>query len=622
MRWLPVLKLKPFVYVRRSLSRKLLLSFFTIITLMVAVLAINYYDQTSRIVKRQAIDNMERNGERSAATMEYYMSTVKSFAWMYFGDKKFQQFVIRMGQDPEEMTYYQGVFNNFVSGNPFADSVWVSQLDGFSLKAGTSATYASLLESEIARLKEIAIANDGKGTWAASQAIDPESGKLVPTLAFVQALKEIKLTSRPIVGYIVFQLSPDSIGQWFRGMGAEKEVDSYLIRGKDGTVELALHPESVGHTALSGEDLAKIAAQQEYGQARDRHFETTIGGEPSLVVHQSLAGTDWTLVSRASLDALLKQAQDVAKRTALIGSLGLAAAMLMTSLLASRMIVPLRRLREAMKSVEFGNFRSSVPVDTIDEIGYLSRGFNRMTREIDNLIIQAYESELVKKDMEIRSLQSQINPHFLYNTLGTIESLASLQADERIGTISSSLAKMFRYNISGGDRSTLRAEFRQLDLYLSIQKIRYGPRLNYSVYLEPGLESWTVPKLLVQPLVENGILHGIDPIIGGGVVRVEAESTFDREAEIRVWNNGMPIPEGKLQRLRDILSGGSPDGAPGTDSSIGLMNVQLRLRKVYGESFGIAVESSEELGTTFTIRLAKHDANEGEPGNEAAVGGR
>ncbi|NRF94760.1 histidine kinase [Paenibacillus frigoriresistens] len=140
-----------------------------------------------------------------------------------------------------------------------------------------------------------------------------------------------------------------------------------------------------------------------------------------------------------------------------------------------------------------------------------------MTAEIDRLIMKVYETNLMKKDAEIKALQSQMNPHFLFNTLGTIESLAAMQGDSRnIRMICRSLAQMLRHNISGASFSTLGEEVLQIEQNLFIQKIRYGSRLEYEIKVEAGLENMRIPKLLFQPIVENGITHGIEGLRRGG----------------------------------------------------------------------------------------------------------
>jgi two-component system sensor histidine kinase YesM len=183
--------------------------------------------------------------------------------------------------------------------------------------------------------------------------------------------------------------------------------------------------------------------------------------------------------------------------------------------------------------------------------------------------------------------------------------LASLDADRRISVISRSLAKMFRYNISGGNMSTLEAEIGQIELYLSIQKIRYESRLEYSLYVEPGLGPMKLPKLLLQPLVENSIIHGIESMAAKGIVRVQVVSLDDQDAEIRVWNNGREIPEIRLKEIEEMLEAWSPASHTDHQSSVGLVNVQARLKLIYGNQYGLTIQSNPGQGTEFILRVSR-----------------
>lgn len=605
----------PYRYVMRSLYRKILVSFLVIVTLTVISLETNYYVETSADIKQKAISNMEQVSEQSEKILNSYMSYIRGEAWNYFGDTEFQSFVSNMDSDPDKYSYFLSKFRKLTAENPHISVIVVTPLNGTPLVVGnnTNTYYGNsqrreLFEQERVRLHEIALQNDGKGEWVTSQMYDTNTGRKLNTLVFVQALKEIKAASQRIIGTMMIVLSNDEMQNWLHGAGNQEHGDFYLVNKQDGAIVLS-QDESVIGTAV----LDKTGIKELQKGRIERHFFLDDHGARTLVVYQRLVNNDWLIVGKVPVQQLLKQVNEVAQRTILIGLAYILGSMLIAGYLSSRVILPLKQLRKGMKMIETGNYNISVPVNTADEIGYLSISFNHMANEINRLVVKVYETELVKKDAEIKALQSQINPHFLYNTLGTIDSLATVHDDQRISVISRSLARMFRYNISGGNMSSLEAEIQQIEMYLSIQKIRYDSRLNYSIHIEPGLENMMIPKLLFQPLVENSVIHGIENMQAGGIIRIRIVSIHERDVEIRVWNNGQAIPESKLKEIQTILETWSPMGQNTEQlSSIGLVNVQARLKLIYGDDYGLKIHSSLEHGTEIILRVSK----QGEEGGE------
>ncbi|NBD25783.1 sensor histidine kinase [Paenibacillus glycinis] len=591
----------PYRFITKSLYRKIWFCFFVTISITVVTLGLDYYVQTSSDIKRQAIGNMEQISNQSAATLESYMTNIKNFAWEYFGDKDFQQFVKHLGADPGTYSHYSTKFNQFLSRNPVADLIMVSQMNGNRLTSGGISKVNSL-DQDFEQLKTIAIRNDGKGAWLPTVVIDPRTKKSVRTLIFTQAIKTIDFNSdNPVVGVLFIRLSSDFLKDWLGEIGSEEQGQYALVDSADSRVMFTLNEKSLGER-LTGLD--RLFAFSYHVTSRYLYADHL--GEKTLFVSNKLDNTSWVLVGQIPLGILLRQVNELALRTLMIGAVCLLGAMIIASVLSSKIITPLKQLKKGIVAIEKGDYGVAVPVTSTDEIGYFVRRFNQMAKEINELIVKVYEADLVKKDAEIKSLQSQINPHFLYNTLGMIDSLAALHDDDRISIISSSLAKMFRYNISAGHMSTLHAEIRQLEIYLSIQQIRFADRLTYTIDMEEGLQTILTPKLLLQPLVENSFIHGIDHLSAGGEIRIRAYSLSDTDAVITVWNNGPRIEPQRLQALHLMLEQCQQQNyASNSASSIGLFNVQYRIKLVFGNHYGLTLHSSDDQGTTATVSVKK-----------------
>lgn len=600
--------LAPIDYVKRSFYRKMLLSFFAIIIITVLSLGINFYVQTSADIKKNAISNMERLADQSVQTMESHMDYTNKETWNLFRDTDLQSLMKDYSKNPEKMSYFTFRIMDLANNNPFINAIVVRDSNGLSkLSAGVSRYFTNLsqlasFEKELDRVSKIAVQNDGKGVWVLSNTYD-QKNQPYRTIAYTQALKDVFGDFQPIIGTLTIQFSNEKLQEWIKSLKTNDQGDFYLIDKKDGTIVLGPDQSSTGKPLLNEQNFS------EFEKVRpEPYFFINEEKGQTLIVYKSFMNSDWMLVGKVPVNVLLARVNSVAQRTILIGLSALLSTMLFASFLSSRVLIPIKRLRKGMKQMETGNYNISVPVETKDEIGYFCQSFNQMTHRINHLVVQVYETELLKKDAEIKALQSQMNPHFLYNTLGTIESLAPVQGEgQMISVMCRSLAQMLRYNINGASFSTLGEEIEQLEVYLSIQKIRYETRLEYNIIVDPELTKMRIPKLLFQPIVENSIIHGIERSRKGGTIQIEAVSIDEQDAMIKVTDNGVGMDPDKLKDLQLRLNtwSASSYSANNQQTSIGMVNVHARLKLLYGEQYGVAIKSVFGEGTQVTIRLMK-----------------
>ena len=290
-----------------------------------------------------------------------------------------------------------------------------------------------------------------------------------------------------------------------------------------------------------------------------------------------------------------------------------------------------RPLRALSSFIE--RFRHS-PMERLDsrvtlvgyrEIQIVGSEFNHMLGEIKALTAQQvalntnlYESKLLAKQSELSHLRSQINPHFLYNTLETLVGIAYGNQQPEIAKIARALSLIFKYSIKGGEMVPLSTEFKIIKNYLFIQHVRFGNRFDVQYQLDEDCLDDCIPKMILQPLIENAIVHGIE----GQTEHCRLIIGARREGDclsLTVEDDGAGIPEQRLRELDDRLS--STDAAFTCDTShIGILNVNNRIRLMYGPAFGVCLESSEGKGTRVTLRLPVQKGGETNVSSDA--GGR
>jgi two-component system sensor histidine kinase YesM len=267
--------------------------------------------------------------------------------------------------------------------------------------------------------------------------------------------------------------------------------------------------------------------------------------------------------------------------------------------------LPIKRLHDAAFEVTQHDVDTLVRGNNVDELAELDESFNQMVGQIRALLDAKVEEQDRLKKAELRALQAQINPHFLYNTLDTIIWKAEANQKEQVIALVQALSSFFRISLSKGkDWIPVRDEIEHVRSYLAIQGMRYHDILRYRVDLDEGIGDATVLKLTLQPLVENAIYHGIKNRRGGGTVTVRARALDPSTLIFEVKDDGVGIPRGTLDTLQRELDG---DGDLSQESvgGVGMRNVNERIKLFYGEEYGLRVESSVNEGTTVSLVIPR-----------------
>jgi two-component system sensor histidine kinase YesM len=266
---------------------------------------------------------------------------------------------------------------------------------------------------------------------------------------------------------------------------------------------------------------------------------------------------------------------------------------------------PLTKLTGRVEDITKGDFEKKEPIDAAeDEIQKLSVGFEDMVGQLNELIQENKRAERRKRHAELELLQAQINPHFLYNTLDTIIWLIEADKKQESVQMVSALSDFFRFCLSRGrDIISLQEEEKHVLSYLSIQKTRYQDRMDYEVHIPESLYDYAIPKLTLQPLVENSIYHGIKLQREKGIISVTAMDLGDK-IELIVKDNGAGMSEERLEEMRKAIESGEKIG-------FGLRTVHERMQLLFGEEYGLTISSTEGVGTTITAVIPKQQYERG-----------
>lgn len=313
--------------------------------------------------------------------------------------------------------------------------------------------------------------------------------------------------------------------------------------------------------------------------------------------------TGWRVLAIQPRSELLRQMDRIMLVTLLIIAATVIVSLYVSWAVAGVITRPIRRILQSMKKFQKGHFDEQVKLGGMDEIGQLGAGYNIMVGRVRELVDDMYAAQLKQKDAELKVLQSQINPHFLYNTLNTIAWTAEKNGDKVVGEMIYALSAIFTISLSQGrDTITLQDEFKLVEHYLFLQQMRFKDRLSYELELDPALADYPIPKLLLQPLVENSVVHGIEPLTDDlGYVHVHA-SADDSSLRIEITDNGVGIEKNKLDDMAIGLRTGGLTPARNGDS-FALYNIGERIRMFYGDGALIDIHSEPGFGTRIILTL-------------------
>ncbi len=295
---------------------------------------------------------------------------------------------------------------------------------------------------------------------------------------------------------------------------------------------------------------------------------------------------------------IYKEALNLALLLLIIGTLVLVIAVFLSSLLAQSIVRPVIRLADYADEAGKGHFDLPIPVHSRDEIGFLAERFGVMNHNIKELTTRIYEEQTRKKEYELKMLQAQINPHFLYNCLDNISSLITDRKNETATAMVSHLGRYYRAILSKGRNIiTIREELELIRAYLEIQLIRTPGLFTYRIAADGEIQDFKILKMILQPIAENSVIHGFAGFRQGG--HIDIEGTLQNQTVcICISDNGKGIQE----KMLSCIFAPVPTAVP---KHFGLKNIQERIQLKYGEKYGISIKSEPGQGTQIAVRFPK-----------------
>lgn len=411
------------------------------------------------------------------------------------------------------------------------------------------------------------------------------------------ALKEYQ----PLYGknvYIAMDFKFSEIAKYIDNVGIGRHGYCYIM---DANGNIVYHPQQqMIYSGLKEEENKKIATLKDgvYPQ------------KDKLYILKTTQDARWRMVGVHYMEELkLERRTQVFSGIMISLVCGVAVAVIILLLFSKIVNAPVRELVRAMKAFEEAadSFEYKAPQQSVTELQVLNDSFEHLVKRTKELMEKVRNEEIVLRKTELKALQAQINPHFLYNTLDSIQWMCEQGNDADAVKMVGALAKLFRISISKGrELITIKDEIQHAQSYLIIQSFRYRNQFTYSFHVDKELEDCLCNKITIQPLIENAIYHGMDRMVDEGEITITVRESEDGDVLIIVEDNGVGMTE---EQCKKILSKDRSDSG-----GIGVKNVDDRLKIYFGEKYGLQIESELDVGTKVTVRMPKLRK---EPENEA-----
>ncbi|OXM83573.1 sensor histidine kinase [Paenibacillus rigui] len=413
-------------------------------------------------------------------------------------------------------------------------------------------------------------------TWIGERTLPTYSGPQ----QFVTFARKLYNNSDKYYGLLMLNVKASAIESLVRGETDGKEKNRLLLDAGGRTIA------AIGKPALSSTELELIGSKD----AKSNYIHMPASqGEESLLVWSKVR-SDWTLVEITPWKNIVHGSVRLAYILVSIGLTAIFIASFFTLFLSRQFTKPIRLLLAMMGRVPAKGATVDLPVDYKNEFGSLFNGYRRQMERIDELLQSLQAQHKRQREAEILALQAMINPHFLYNTLDQLNWIAIDSGQEKISKIVSLMGKMFRIGLSNGETVIpIRDELTHVDCYLQIQSVRWGERLKYSIEVEDELNDLYIPRLTIQPFVENAFIHGFHGR-RAGEVRVEVRRR-DSNVEITVTDNGVGLKPG-WDAPKPRRTGG-----------YGVRNVMDRMAAYFGQPYGVSMRNRDGEGTEVLILL-------------------
>jgi two-component system sensor histidine kinase YesM len=574
--------------IRLSLTQKLITVFVILITVPIVTISMISYSSYSKSIENNTAVYVNQISQKILERVDQYVSDIKRVTGSQIYMQDIQESLANPTKTLEETNRLQNFVKGLNSLKNDTESVYIFDNYGNMYDSTKNDTIRADIRQQAVDLRQRVRNAQGSSIVISTQKITTgRADKYYFSIA-----RELKNTnSLEGIGMIIFDSRIQVIGD------AVRELDS-ITKGRtmvidDQNTVIYDSDQKLISTNVAQNDLVQKAV------GAQGSFKMNLEGVTYLTSYTTSEVTGWKQIVLIPVNQLTQETRVTRDFTMVLVLLSITVALIASSLIAVALTRPLRDLMRTMKQVNKDNLDVQIQVKYSDEFGILAKHFNNMIRRIHELVEEVYQTQNRKREAELRSLQHQINPHFIYNTLEVIRMTAEVKRDYEISEMTYNLGELLRYGIlRGTEKVTIGKELDHLEKYIALQNFRFSKDIQIHLDICEEHMGYPVIKLLFQPIVENAILHGFETKEDDCHITISSQEE-GQMVYFRVTDNGCGMNEDQLEVIRSALQGKMQEKR----TNIGIANVNERIVLQYGSQYGLRLSSREDAGTTVTIVL-------------------
>ncbi|WP_166786678.1 sensor histidine kinase [Jeotgalibacillus salarius] len=572
-----------------TLRNQILIVFLLVMTIVLAFVAVSTYHFGGQILRDNAERQLKQTAVQASGKTDTLYGQIDLLTNQVATNQSVQQLLTRL-YDGEEATFQQRQ-SLLTIGNTF--QAYSDGIQSFEMYSAENQRLFPLddtfLYDRIAPIwVERAEEEKGRQVWVGQ---DPNY------LNSLLAIRRISLVDRSFAsgGYLVIRIDPN----YFSFSDGD--------RAEDRDVKV-----------LADENNRIITTNTEFAAVLTESSDEKrimVDGEEHILVKETSDVTGWTTYIATPMTALASGASVLGLIILLSAFLGLIIFGAASFGFSTAITKPIFKLTETMKKAREGQLQKNKIASSSIEINELNQTYNQMVEQTNHLIQVVYEKEIIQNRAELKALQAQINPHFLFNTLNALYWLLEEKDESELADHVVTMSELFRYTISNGEKKnewvTLHEELEHAERYMSVMKMRFGDRLTWNITLPESAKDIQIPKLMIQPLVENAILHGIESRVKPGEIKIEVAQTEPNRVIVMISDDGPGMSKKLLQQVTEAMQSEGISSKKGNGVALANVHHRLLLHFAGHETGGLQIESVEGRGTMAYFELPYYE-NKGE----------